>query len=736
MGAVYQAVRSDGAFTQHVAIKVVHRGMNTAEIVRRFATERQVLATLTHPNIAMLFDAGTAANGQPYFVMELVSGVPIDEYCRRHSVALRHRLDLFLSVCAGVAHAHQRLVVHRDLKPDNILVRDDGAVKLLDFGIAKVLDPEAVDHTVTSLRPMTVRYASPEQVRGQPLTTATDVYSLGVLLYLLLTGRLPYDSPDTSGPAIERAICEIDPDRPGEAARVDAVARVWAPLLHGDLDAIVLMALRKEADRRYHSVEQLADDIRRYLHGAPVQARPDTWRYRARKFAGRNRAATVAAAIAAMALVAGLAGTTWAARQARRAATVADVERQKAETEAIRVQRMNEFLTNVLALPDANWYSPGAGGSADMTVVDLLKKAGERIDTEFASYPDIAADVHHTVGNTLRARGLCEDARRHFDRALTLRRSVFGELNAKVAESLYFLGAADACAGRGTPALALFQEALVVERALPEPTGNFPYLLIDIGANLRQQGEMDGARQALSEALDVMERRFGAADPRTAFPRQALGDLALSVGDLESARALFQASLDIARQSPQINSVAAALSKLGAVEETAARPVEAERLYREAREVAEQHGAGALIKASLALSHANVLCALNRPDEAERLAEPAVRLYRKMFPPGDWRLRMGLVHWARTVAYRDPDAAERIYREALTTADAFVDPNTCDDGRVRLVVGQFLYGRGHRGEGAALLRRGLEDMGNGCGRATPEYRYWIGVIDDLPTAAR
>jgi serine/threonine protein kinase len=731
MGAVYRAARSDGEYTQQVAIKIVHRGMNTAEIVRRFNTERQVLANLTHPNIAMLFDAGTAANGQPYFVMELVGGVPIDQYCLAHTLPLRQRLDLFLSVCAGVSHAHQRLVVHRDLKPDNILVRDDGAVKLLDFGIAKVLDAEGPDHTITSLRPMTVRYASPEQVRGQALTTATDVYSLGVLLYRLLTGRLPYALPDTSGPAIERAICEIDPDRPSDAARADDLARQWAPLLRGDLDAIVLMALRKEADRRYHSVDQLADDIRRYLHGAPVLARPDTWRYRARKFAGRNRAATVAAGVAALALVAGLAGTTWAARQARRAAAVATEQRHKAETEAVRVQRMNEFLTNVLALPDASWYSPGAGGPADMNVVDLLKKAGERIDAEFASYPDIAADVHHTVGNTLRARGLCEDAHRHFDRALALRTQVFGEVHGKVSESLYFLGTAEACAGRLPTALAFYRRALLVERALAVQTGNFPYLLIDAGNAHRQMGDAEGALAALSEALTVMEQRFGRTDPRTLFPREGLGDLAMGLGDFSRARALFEDSLRLARASPQTASVAAALGKLGALAESEGRPAEAERLYRQAMDAAAGEGTNAQVKSGLELSLSNALVSLGRAAEAEPLAAGVIRRYREVYEPSDWRLRNALTIWARAIAPRDAGQAERVFREALAGPFTQAAVDQCTEGRVRLSFGHFLVGRGRTADGTTLMRRGLDQLAAACGRGSHEVRHWTGVVSRL-----
>jgi tetratricopeptide (TPR) repeat protein len=233
-----------------------------------------------------------------------------------------------------------------------------------------------------------------------------------------------------------------------------------------------------------------------------------------------------------------------------RAALAANVEREKAELEAVRVQRMNQFLTNVLALPDASWYSPGAGGSTDMTVTDLLIRAGQRIDAEFADYPDIASDVHHTLGNTLRARGRCPDALRHFTRSLALRRQVYGPRHAKVAESLYFLASAEACMTRGTPSLAVYEEALAIERSLPQPTGNLPYLLLDLGGTKQYLDDFAGAEPLLREAQIVMERQFGAEDPRTAFPHNALGALFAETGDYARALEQFRIVRDIANRLP------------------------------------------------------------------------------------------------------------------------------------------------------------------------------------------
>jgi eukaryotic-like serine/threonine-protein kinase len=353
MGAVYLAVRDD-AFRKRVAVKLVKRGMDTAEVLRRFRHERQILAALEHPNIARLIDGGTTDDGLPYLVMEYVEGEPIDRYCEGHKLPVAERLKLFAEVCAAVHYAHQNLVVHRDLKPSNILVTKEGTPKLLDFGIAKLLNPEMAGLTFNPTgeggRLMTPEYASPEQMRGEQITTASDIYSLGVILYELLTGERPYRLDRRAPHEILKIVCEQEPERPSTAASRavrtagaaaptktrsrDAGARTEAPeklrrMLRGDLDNIVLMALRKDPRRRYLSANQLAADLRRYLDGRPVTARHDTFAYRAEKFIRRNRAGVTAAALIALTLSGGLATTAWQARTARR-------ERARAE------QRFNE----------------------------------------------------------------------------------------------------------------------------------------------------------------------------------------------------------------------------------------------------------------------------------------------------------------------------------------------------------------------------------------------------------
>ena len=340
MSAVYLGERVDGDFQQTVAVKVIRRGMDSGPILRRFRTERRALAALEHPNIARLIDGDETADGRPYLVMEYVNGLPIDRYCEQRQLSIAARVDLFRGVCEAVQHAHGRLVVHRDLKPSNILVSDDGRVKLLDFGIAKLLEPRDMGLTATVQRMMTPRYASPEQVRGEPVTTATDIYSLGVLLYELLTDKPPYQLERATSQEVERVICATEPARPSTV--VAAGSRV-ARSLAGDLDNIVLKAMRKEPERRYISAEHLAEDLQRHEEGLPVQARPDTFGYRAHKFVRRNLVAVVAATVVTLALVGATAVSTRLYLQSEQARKEADTQRRTAA-------RVSDFLQSMMAV--------------------------------------------------------------------------------------------------------------------------------------------------------------------------------------------------------------------------------------------------------------------------------------------------------------------------------------------------------------------------------------------------
>jgi serine/threonine protein kinase len=348
MGAVYEAVREADNFTQKVALKVIKRGMDTDAILRRFRHEQKILATLEHPNIARFLDGGMTADGLPFYAMEFVEGEFIDDYCRAKNLSINERLHLFRQVCSAVQYAHQNLVIHRDLKSKNILVTEDGAPKLLDFGISKVLTPEAAEEigTATQLGMMTPAYASPEQILGKRIGTASDIYSLGVILYELLTGQKPYRINSNSQIEIEKAVLEREPVRPSSI--VNPKPKVQSPnpenkagenngqiqnskfkvknskLLKGDLDNIILKALRKEPAERYASVGQFSEDVRRYLEGLPVIARPHTFSYRATKFVKRNRIGVTAAALIFLSLCVGIAVAIWQARRAEQQRILAE----------------------------------------------------------------------------------------------------------------------------------------------------------------------------------------------------------------------------------------------------------------------------------------------------------------------------------------------------------------------------------------------------------------------------
>ncbi len=366
MGAVFLAERSDGEFQQKVAVKIIHGGIGSETVLRRFLNERQILAGLEHPNIARLIDGGTTPDGIPFLVMEYVEGLAIDEYAERNNLSVSERLDLFRRICAAVGYAHKNLVIHRDLKPSNILVAENGEPKLLDFGIAKLLKTGG-NETQTRQFAFTPNYASPEQARGEKLTTATDVYSLGIILYELLTGNRPYQTDSRNFSEMMQLICETDPIAPSRVwiaergTRNDEFKTASPPVnikttrskgktkqrsalsvqryLKGDLDTIILKSLRKEPERRYSSVEQFAEDVRRHQAGLPVVARNNTWNYRAGKFISRNRAAMIFAALIVLALIGGIVGTTWQAIRAER-------ERERAERRFENLRKISNSLVS------------------------------------------------------------------------------------------------------------------------------------------------------------------------------------------------------------------------------------------------------------------------------------------------------------------------------------------------------------------------------------------------------
>ncbi|MEO7660521.1 MAG: serine/threonine-protein kinase, partial [Pyrinomonadaceae bacterium] len=406
MGAVFLAERTDGEFDQQVALKIVRQTFVDAELGKRFRLERQILATLNHPHIARLLDGGVSEMGEPFLAMEYVDGEPLLEYAEDHNLKIEDRLTLFLKICSAVAYAHRSLVIHRDIKPSNILVNGEGDPKLLDFGLAKILDDSSNDATQTAFRAFTPAYASPEQISGKNITTASDVYSLGVVLYELLTGDRPFHFEDKSFEEILRTIEANEPPRPSTAASLKPEIEETNPKskiqnpnsLRGDLDTIILKALRKESELRYGGVEQLAEDIGRHLNNLPIQARPQTFSYRASRFVRRNKIAMGATLVILLSLVTGLAVASWQAKIAR-------ADRDRAELSAAKARRISGFLEKLMLTANPSWNAPGFGRDQDITLIEVIDEAAERVKIEFAEQPDILAAIQHNLGITYISRG-------------------------------------------------------------------------------------------------------------------------------------------------------------------------------------------------------------------------------------------------------------------------------------------------------------------------------------------
>jgi serine/threonine protein kinase/tetratricopeptide (TPR) repeat protein len=672
MGSVYLAERADQEFEQRVAIKLVRRGMDTDEIVRRFRSERQILAHLDHPNIAKLFDGGTTEDGLPYFVMEHVDGRPIDEFCDNRKLPVRERLELFRQVCSAVHFAHQNLIVHRDLKPGNILVTADGVPKLLDFGIAKLLDPNQDLYALTriELRPMTPEYASPEQVRGETITTASDVYSLGVLLYVLLTGHRPYRPSLHDSQSLARAICETDPLRPssavGQVEEVKGDERLLRRRLAGDLDNIVLKAMQKEPLRRYASVDQLSGDLGRHLQGLPVIARKDTLGYRTRKFAGRHKLG-VALGAAGLLLILGFSLTVtflW----------------QRAVRERQRAQEVVSFLGVLFSIPN-----PSQSHGETVTAREVLDRGVQKIDTDLKAEPEVRASLLGTMGRVYRSLGLYAKAHDLLDRALRLNRQTLGRDDLLVAQNLQNLAGVLHDMGKDGEAEPLIHEALEIERKrgstrsvdyakgltnlgeIAEGQGKFDQAetlfndslaikrklpivdeddiatsLNSLGKLYETQGNLVAAEPKYREALAMRRKIAGVRpDPAVATSLGNLGSLLEDRRDLAGAEASYREALTMRRKLfPGPNpKVARALNNLGYVLQAESRAVEAEACYREALSIADaklspDHPDRATYLRNLAVA----LTTEGKAVEAEAKAREALAVFRGQQPPTPWRI--------------------------------------------------------------------------------------------------
>ena len=562
MGTVYLAERDDGAFSRHVALKVLRPGLDLDERLARFRSERQILASFQHPNIATLHDGGVAAGGRPYFVMEYVEGRPLDRYCDGERCTIAERLRLFITVGHAVQHAHQNLVVHRDLKPSNMLVGPEGRVKLLDFGIARLLDEKTTPHlTRTGRSPMTPAYASPEQVRGDPITTASDVYQLGLVLYELLVGRRPYEVTGRSPREMEQVICETEPVLPSTAAlqgateaaasadprspQVRATARRASPerlrqALRGDLDRIVQKALRKEPGRRYASAGHLVEDLQRHLEGKPITARPDTAGYRLRKFARRHRGGVAAAALVLLALLAGVVGTTWQARRATQQARRAEAERDKAE-------QVTNFIVDVFEVSN-----PSHTKGDTVTARELLDRGAARLRNELEGQPEVQAALLNAIGRVYRQLGLYENAESLLEEALRKRRVQHEGRHPDVAESLYELGVLRFQQNEPAEGQALLEEALAMHRASFEvPHAATAATLTQLGEGVRKRGDPERSERLHREALTMRRALYGEAHRLVADSRFFLAAALHDQGRYAEAQTFFEGALAVYRTLPE-----------------------------------------------------------------------------------------------------------------------------------------------------------------------------------------
>ena len=611
MGEVYLA--EDTVHGRKVALKLIGQGRAEEVRGRHFRHERKVLATLNHPHIARLYGSGATAKGQAYLVMEYVEGERLDRYCQDHDLDVTARLALFRKVCAGVAYAHQNLVVHRDLKPANIRVTPEGEPKLLDFGIAKLVDPEGttsrLDPTVTMQGAMTPEYASPEQIRGEPITTASDVYSLGVVLFELLTGQRPFAHLKSRRPdELARAVCEQEPPRPStivtHTAPTTAMGTVpagqipvsrepagkWRRRLEGDLDNIVAKALRKEPGRRYATAAALSEDLRRHSDGLPVSARPDTLEYRAGKFLRRNKVGVAAVALVLLALIGGLAATTWQAQvakqerdRARHAQAQADAALAQSELARKQSDRLNGFLQTLLGSSD-----PEKGQGRDLKVIQVLEQASRQLDEELAGQPALLAQAHQTIGQAYAGLKGIEPALRHLRTALALNRQIYGEANIVTARSKAALGEAILYLQRNyVEAEPLLREALAAERKQPPADrSSLMAILIALDRILSVTDRYDEADTVTRDLLATAREVSGENSAAYAQGLNAVGMLYVNKRNNTAAEVPLRQAVDIYRRvSPNNPLLATGLADVAYNLLLQGKTDEAEGILREALDI-------------------------------------------------------------------------------------------------------------------------------------------------------
>lgn len=759
MGVVYLGERDDGQFRRRVAIKVIRSavgGPDSEELYRRFKMERQILASLDHPNIGRLLDGGLTDDGRPYLVMEHVEGVPIDVHCDRERLGVEERLRLFSEVAHAVHYAHRNLVVHRDLKPSNIFVTADGAVKLLDFGIAKILDPSAVGETApltgTGLRLMTPEYASPEQVRGEGITTATDVYGLGVVLYELLTGRRPFELSGKSPAEWQRVILEVEPVRPSslvgrlqadrrkpdegaESGETEGDGRWVLPLdehawglplldprdhawktrrarlrrrLRGDLDRIVLMALRKEPARRYASAEGLAEDIERHMQGLPVIAQQDSRRYRVRKFISRHRVETAAAAIVSLSLILGAGVAFWQASVARRERDGAQEARRQAEQALAGSEQVTGFLIGLFEAAN-----PDQALADTVAARELLRRGMARAE-ELSGQPAVQARMFDAVGQVYERLGQYDRAQELFERAVALRLGERDELTQPdVAISLNNLAWVLRRKGEYARAEALHLQALdIQERLLGPEHPDVAETLMDLGFLYPYVARLEDSEAAYRRALAIRRATLGDDDPRVAESLVALASVRRRLGHWDDTERFFREALELQRRiyGSEHELVAGTMIHLGDVLRARdGRYAEAEAIYREALAIQSRKLGDAHPKLVHGLnSLASVLSAQGDHVAAEALFRRSLAIHRDVFGPSYPGVAGSLSDLADEVASQGRYAeAEALERESYATWERAMGPDHPVIAGAMVALADVLIPQGKLAEAEELYRSAL-----------------------------
>jgi len=595
MGVVYLAERVEGDFTQRAALKVVRNATSSAEVLARFRYERQILANLAHPNIARLLDGGAGHNGDPYLAMEYVEGSDLRRYCDEHGLDIEARLRLFLTVCDAVAYAHDRLVLHRDLKPANVLVSQTGEVKLLDFGVAKLIDQQQpAETTVAGRQIFTPEYAAPEQIRGEISTVAVDVYALGVMLYELLTGRRPYLIKGRGAAAIERAVLSTDAPAPSALAtrdsakrKKDKTATEYASMrrttperlrqqLRGDLDAIVLKALRKSPQERYATVAAFADDLRAYLARRPVTARRGSRRYRMVRFVQRHAAAIALVSLAALSLIAGSILALWQAREAGLQRDAAVAAREISDKEALKSKTTLAFMNRLFEQAD-----PSRTRGETMTAREILDKGAKQIQQDLTEQPEIRAEMMTAIGKAQIGLGLYTDSLPLLEEATTLNR------DALVTHATTAIAYATALARLGRPkdilpVLEPLRERLAHAQGIP------PEVLAKVDQSLgsvyQRLQRVDESVQAFQRAVTVQETVLGPDHPDTQATMLGMVNNLLLLGRTAEATAIAERVLASLRKSkdPDENLLGITLQFLARALQESNRIEEAEPLLQEA----------------------------------------------------------------------------------------------------------------------------------------------------------